>query len=222
MGLVYNVGSTVLRGVKSIIQGQLLTENRLDSVTLLYLMAPQTAACLLPMSLFTEGTEPWFALFGSDNQSQLWFLLFISGMNACLLNLSQFVVTKVTSAVTLQVLGSVKTVAGIGVSLVWFGNPVTKLQVLGIVISMSGVVLYQQFGKKLPKEPVGYAPPGEFGLKEDAEVAPAREMSLPLAEDSDESTVKRSRMGRDPSSVTPPAQQLGQAKGAPRAFPGPA
>jgi solute carrier family 35 protein E4 len=169
LGLAFNTGSTVLRGVKSIIQGQLLTENKLDSVTLLYFMAPQTAAILLPLSLFMEGGDPWSAMLGGG--LDLWALLVVSGLNACLLNLSQFVVTKITSAVTLQVLGSVKTIVGIGVSIAWFGNPLTFLQVCGIILSMGGVVLYQQWGKKLPKEPqysrVDQQQPAEFGLKED-------------------------------------------------------
>jgi drug/metabolite transporter (DMT)-like permease len=150
LGLTFNMLSNVLRGVKSIIQGQLLQGQKLDSVTLLYLMAPQTAALLLPMSFLSEGAAPWLALVQTETPLELWGLLTIAGMNACLLNLSQFVVTKCTSALTLQVLGSFKTIAGIVVSLLWFRNEVTAFQVVGIVASVGGGSLYQQKGKKLP------------------------------------------------------------------------
>jgi solute carrier family 35 protein E4 len=151
LGLTFNMLSNVLRGVKSIVQGQLLQGQKLDSVTLLYLMAPQTAAMLLPMSFLSEGAAPWLALVQTGTPVELWGLLTIAGMNACLLNLSQFVVTKCTSALTLQVLGSFKTIAGIIASLLWFRNEVTAPQVVGIIASVGGGSLYQQKGKKLPK-----------------------------------------------------------------------
>merc|ERR1719326_891061 len=53
LGAFYATGATVLRALKSIIQGRLLdpSETKLDSVTLLYYMAP-----------FSEGLEPYTLL----------------------------------------------------------------------------------------------------------------------------------------------------------------
>ena len=65
-----------------------------------------------------------------------------SGVVAFFLNLCNFVVTKKTSAVTLQVLGNVKVVFSVGVSLFVFGNTVSIWGVAGGIITLAGVAAY--------------------------------------------------------------------------------
>lgn len=153
-GALFCLGATVMRGVKSIIQGKILSSpgERLDSVALLYYMAPWSAALLLAMSLFTEGSEPMLLLYGAAGANstgllKVLLLLVISGLNACLLNISNFLVTFHTNAVTLQVLGNVKTVLSIGVSVCIFRNPLSLSQAVGCVICLAGVWLYNSKGK---------------------------------------------------------------------------
>merc|ERR1719160_1057994 len=65
-GALFCFGATVMRGAKSIIQGKILSApgERLDSVALLYYMAPWSAVLLFGMSLCTEGSEPIVLLLG--------------------------------------------------------------------------------------------------------------------------------------------------------------
>merc|ERR1719284_2135243 len=59
MGAFFATGATVLRAAKSIMQGKLLTDsNKLDSVTLLFYMAPWAAVLLFALAIFSEGVEP--------------------------------------------------------------------------------------------------------------------------------------------------------------------
>ena len=74
-------------------------------------------------------------------------MVVLSGLVAFFLNLCNFVVTKKTSAVTLQVLGNVKVVLSIGVSLFIFGNEVTTFAAAGCVITLAGVYAYNQAPK---------------------------------------------------------------------------
>lgn len=146
LGLLYNICSTFLRGVKSVLQQILLTDHKIDAITLLYLMAPQAGLVLLPLSLWQEGTQPWIA-FRNPSPETFWFVL-ASALSACFLNVTTFIVTRETSAVTLQVLGNAKTIVGIAMSFAWFGNPTTAMQLWGIGVCIVGIVMYERLTKK--------------------------------------------------------------------------
>lgn len=63
------------------------------------------------------------------------------------MNLTNFLVTRYTSALTLQVLGNAKGVVAVVISVLCFRNPVTTYSVLGYAITVGGVVLYSQAKK---------------------------------------------------------------------------
>ncbi|CAE7589302.1 unnamed protein product [Symbiodinium pilosum] len=157
LGAFYASGATVLRAVKSLIQGRLLsTSHKMDSVTLLYYMAPWAAMWLMLMMFFLEGGEPLFLLTlaafdlfevdteGITGAGQVLGLLMLSGLNACLLNIANFLVTSYTSPVTLQVLGNVKSCLSIAVSVAIFRNSLTLEQAFGVCTCLLGVWLYNQ------------------------------------------------------------------------------
>eukprot|EP00931_Biecheleriopsis_adriatica_P073586 TRINITY_DN47842_c0_g1_i1.p1 TRINITY_DN47842_c0_g1~~TRINITY_DN47842_c0_g1_i1.p1 ORF type:complete len:394 (+),score=59.22 TRINITY_DN47842_c0_g1_i1:111-1184(+) len=157
LGAFFATGATVLRALKSIIQGRLLVspDQKMDSVTLLYYMSPLSAVWLSLLGIFIEGTEPLALLFtglfpDSDRRvtggNYVLFLLTFSGLNACLLNLANFLVTSYTSPVTLQVLGNVKSCLSIAVSVAIFRNSLTSEQAVGVVTCLFGVWIYNQKG----------------------------------------------------------------------------
>ncbi len=162
-GVAFSLGATTLRGVKSIVQGRLLKSDdfgdllkdnngkprKLNAVELLFLMAPSSAVMLCGLSLFFEGSQP-FSQASSD--SELLIILWVAGLNACLLNLVNFLVTFYTSAVTLQVLGNVKVILGVMVSAMLFGNPIQHEQKFGCVMSLFGVWVYQTYGKQFARD----------------------------------------------------------------------
>jgi len=168
-GFAYAVGSMVLRSAKSIVQAQLVgKEERIDPVTLLYYMSPLAGALVLFVSLLAEGPQP-FALLaraaweyrpgagaqGADGEAEprglptLLLLLLASGFNACFLNLSGFLVTRRTSAVTLQVLGSLKSCLGIAFSVAVFQNELRPNQAWGIAVCLVGVWIYESKGRSI-------------------------------------------------------------------------
>lgn len=73
-------------------------------------------------------------------------LLAISGLNACLVNISGNMVTAHLGAVTLQILGNVKSCLAIVVSAAIFQNPVAPSQAAGVVVCLFGVWVYQRKG----------------------------------------------------------------------------
>ncbi|OLP99764.1 putative sugar phosphate/phosphate translocator [Symbiodinium microadriaticum] len=164
LGAFYASGATVLRAVKSLIQGR-------------YYMAPWAAMWLTLIMLFMEagtdehdvqipsfsaapgkGGEPLFLLLtvfdlqglgpdgdgGVTGAGQVLSLLMLSGLNACLLNIANFLVTSYTSPVTLQVLGNVKSCLSIAVSVAIFRNSLTLEQAIGVCTCLIGVWMYNQ------------------------------------------------------------------------------
>ena len=63
-------------------------------------------------------------------------------------NLLNFLVTKYTSALTLQVLGNAKGVVAAAVSVLIFRNPVTLMGCTGYFVTMLGVVAYSESKKR--------------------------------------------------------------------------
>jgi len=160
LGALFASSATILRALKSIIQGKLLTGEKVDSVTLLYYMAPWAALLLSLVAAFSEGSEPMRMIArGLPGVSSFWapadrlvgsgtllLMLAVSGLNACLLNVVNFSVTSYTSPVTLQVLGNVKNCLSILVSVSLFGNALQGIQGVGVAICLFGVWLYNTRG----------------------------------------------------------------------------
>jgi hypothetical protein len=71
-------------------------------------------------------------------------MLLFNSFLAYFVNLTNFLVTRYTSALTLQVLGNAKGVVAVVISVLCFRNPVTVYSMLGYAITVAGVVLYSQ------------------------------------------------------------------------------
>ncbi|GFS33293.1 nucleotide-sugar transporter family protein [Actinidia rufa] len=79
------------------------------------------------------------------------FIVFLLAGNATvayLVNLTNFLVTKHTSALTLQVLGNAKAAVAAVVSVMIFRNPVTVMGITGFAVTVMGVVLYSEAKKR--------------------------------------------------------------------------
>ncbi|XP_058086593.1 probable sugar phosphate/phosphate translocator At1g12500 [Magnolia sinica] len=149
-GFLVCVGSTAGRALKSVVQGILLTSEgeRLHSMNLLMYMAPMAAVILLPFSLYVEGNVASVTVRKAREDSFILFLLVGNATVAYLVNLTNFLVTKHTSALTLQVLGNAKAAVAAVVSVLIFRNPVTVMGMTGFGVTIMGVVLYSEAKKR--------------------------------------------------------------------------
>ncbi|KAK8994445.1 hypothetical protein V6N11_045534 [Hibiscus sabdariffa] len=87
---------------------------------------------LLPAALIMEENVVGIALaLARDDAKIIWYLLFNSAL-AYFVNLTNFLVTKHTSALTLQVLGNTKGAVAVVVSILIFQNPVSVTGMLAI------------------------------------------------------------------------------------------
>jgi len=144
--------ATALRAVKSVWQGQLLTddEDKLDPISLIYYMSPPSMIMLFFLTLVFEPEilldVDILTTHASDMNLVFW--VFLSGAIAFWLNIMNLLVTKYTSAVTLQVLGNVKVVLSIIVSVLIFQNSVSLLGWLGCGITLLGGQWYSSITKR--------------------------------------------------------------------------
>ncbi|KAL8092548.1 hypothetical protein AgCh_034714 [Apium graveolens] len=149
-GFIMCVGATAARALKSVLQGILLTSEgeKLNSMNLLLYMAPVAVMFLLPATLLMEHNVVGITVALARNDVKIiWYLLFNSALAYCV-NLTNFLVTKHTSALTLQVLGNAKGAVAVVVSILIFRNPVSVTGMLGYFLTVIGVILYSEAKKR--------------------------------------------------------------------------
>lgn len=144
------VCATGARAFKSVLQGVLLDDpaERLDSMSLLAYMSPVAALALVPAVAVFEPGAPAAAIELGARHPGFWAALALNCALSYFVNLTNFLVTRATSALTLQVLGNAKGVVAVVVSVLCFRNPVNVYSVVGYAITVGGVVAYSHAKRK--------------------------------------------------------------------------
>lgn len=143
-GFIMCISATAARAFKSVLQGILLSSEgeKLNSMNLMLYMSPIAVLALLPAALIMELSVLDFIFTLGSKHRYMWLLLFINSTMAYSANLSNFLVTKHTSALTLQVLGNAKGAVAVVISILLFQNPVTFIGIGGYSMTVLGVVAY--------------------------------------------------------------------------------
>ncbi|PNW72812.1 hypothetical protein CHLRE_15g643385v5 [Chlamydomonas reinhardtii] len=146
IGFTCCVAATALRALKSVVQSILMTDpaEKLDPMSLLLYMSCTSILFLLPLTLTLEPNSfREAAALAASSPSFLYWLVANSCL-AYLVNLTNFLVTRYTSALTLQVLGNAKGVVAAAVSVAIFRNVVTAQGCIGYGVTVAGVFLYSE------------------------------------------------------------------------------
>jgi len=109
---------------------------------LLY-MAPIAVVVLVPATLLLEPNVAGITV-ALARKDVLMLLLFVNSTMAYFVNLTNFLVTKHTSALTLQVLGNAKGAVAVVVSILLFRNPVSVVGMVGYSLTVFGVFRYSE------------------------------------------------------------------------------
>ncbi|KAI3734928.1 hypothetical protein L6452_14410 [Arctium lappa] len=152
-GFIMCIGATAARALKTVVQGILLSSEgeKLNSMNLLLYMAPIAVVLLLPATLYMEDNVVGITIaLARQDFGIVWLLLFNSAL-AYFVNLTNFLVTKHTSALTLQVLGNAKGAVAVVVSILIFRNPVSVTGMAGYTLTVIGVILYSEAKKRSTK-----------------------------------------------------------------------
>ncbi|CAH2074209.1 unnamed protein product [Thlaspi arvense] len=143
-GFIMCISATAARAFKSVLQGILLSSEgeKLNSMNLMLYMSPIAVIALLPVTLVMEPDVISLTLTLAKQHQYMWILLLVNSVMAYSANLLNFLVTKHTSALTLQVLGNAKGAVAVVISILIFQNPVTVMGIGGYSITVLGVVAY--------------------------------------------------------------------------------
>jgi len=114
--------ATAARALKSVVQGILLSSEgeKLNSMNLLLYMAPIAVVVLVPATLLLEPNVAGITVALARKDVLMLLLLFVNSTMAYFVNLTNVLVTKHTSALTLQVLGNAKGAVAVVVSILLF------------------------------------------------------------------------------------------------------
>jgi len=158
-GLALVLASMVARATKSCLQELLLSSaesegggikdgvvqqsEKLDSLNSLRWMSLMSVCTLLPASVEFEGVcAIKAALRSAYEENDLAWALCANCAGAFLVNISQFLVTQHVGALSMQVLGNVKTIVTVVFSLVIFKNVVGLRSMLGYALTLIGCFVY--------------------------------------------------------------------------------
>ncbi|KAM3874304.1 solute carrier family 35 member E4 [Diretmus argenteus] len=140
-GCFFVFAATMLRGVKSIQQSILLQEEKINSVFLLYLMSIPSFCILAVAALALEN---WALLESPLHYDRhLWVFILLSCLGSVMYNLASCCVITLTSAVTLHILGNLSVVGNLLLSQLLFGSEMSALSCAGVVLTLSGMLIYQ-------------------------------------------------------------------------------
>ncbi|XP_057547754.1 UDP-URONIC ACID TRANSPORTER 1-like [Amaranthus tricolor] len=143
-GFIMCISATAARAFKSVLQGILLSNEgeKLNSMNLMLYMAPIAVVALVPAVFVMEpNVLQVFVSLGIEHKF-MWIILLLNSVMAYSANLSNFLVTKYTSALTLQVLGNAKGAVAVVISILIFQNPVTVIGIGGYSMTVLGVIAY--------------------------------------------------------------------------------
>lgn len=143
-GFIMCISATAARAFKSVLQGILLSseEEKLNSMNLLLYMSPIAVVALIPAVFIMEpNVLEVFVSLGVQHRF-MWMVLVLNSVMAYSANLTNFLVTKNTSALTLQVLGNAKGAVAVVISILLFQNPVTAIGIGGYTMTVLGVAAY--------------------------------------------------------------------------------
>ncbi|KAI3336748.1 TPT-domain-containing protein [Xylariaceae sp. AK1471] len=110
---------------------------QISSMQLLFNQAPVSAFLLLYAIPFVDTFPTW-----SQVPINRWLMIFMSGMFAALINLSQFFIVGQTGPVSSTVVGHLKTCLIVALGWVTSGRSVRDKSILGVFIAVGGIISY--------------------------------------------------------------------------------
>ena len=129
----------------------LMVDVKLDSLSMLYYLAPTSSVLIFFVFLLFEydaATFPWSRVFFDPSFGSA---VLLNGIFAILLNLTVFIAVANTSSVIIGVSGLVKDMLLVVSSVIFLGSPISTQQIIGYAISLSGLNAYREFRSDPPR-----------------------------------------------------------------------
>lgn len=148
IGVLLCIGASCLGGLRWALLQLLMKEDSQSSSDVfvtLYRFSPYSAMSILPLALFMEGPKLEKTKFGSNPimLSEGLCLATAGGLISFILIIVEVKLVRVTSSLTMGVLGQVKEVTQIALSMVMFKDHLSTRGAVGIFVSLCAAQLYR-------------------------------------------------------------------------------
>ncbi|PVH86519.1 TPT-domain-containing protein [Cadophora sp. DSE1049] len=110
---------------------------QMNSMQLLFNQAPLAAFMLLYVIPFVDTFPTW-----TEVPINRWVMIMMSGLFACVINISQFFIIAQTGPVSSTVVGHVKTCSIVALGWVTSGRAVGDKSIVGVFIAIGGIISY--------------------------------------------------------------------------------
>ncbi|EPE36188.1 Multidrug resistance efflux transporter EmrE [Glarea lozoyensis ATCC 20868] len=110
---------------------------QMNSMQLLFNQAPLAAFMLLYVIPFVDTFPTW-----TEVPINRWVMIMMSGLFACVINMSQFFIIAQTGPVSSTVVGHVKTCTIVALGWMMSGRAVGDKSVLGVFVAVGGIITY--------------------------------------------------------------------------------
>merc|ERR1711937_23830 len=148
LGMISALASTAAFSLQNIYWKRVLKETRMHHLRLLYLLSRTSFIMLLPIWFFADARTLPFdrKLTLSTHKNPLWVLVMLvcSGLIMFAQNIVAFTVISILTPVSYSVANAGKRIAVIVFSIVTLKNKVTPLNIAGMMISVTGVYVYNR------------------------------------------------------------------------------
>ena len=143
IGAMFTWMCVILAALKAVLSGELLTGDlKLHPVDLLLKMCPLALLQIGLISLLSGEVNAIANNWDSLAHSSAPGVVLFSGVLAFMLNVSSFIANKSTSALTLCIAANVKQVVLVAAGTIYFGDSVSMLNALGVIIAFCGSMRY--------------------------------------------------------------------------------
>ncbi|GAB5359016.1 hypothetical protein AAMO2058_000508400 [Amorphochlora amoebiformis] len=157
--------SCLSEATRCVLTQSLLEDSKLTVVEGLYLMSPPcTIAALMAVSLFEK---PALNAKGLETIASNPMIFVMAGSLGFIQHLCTLWVVQATNALTLKLLGPLRSIFVVGVSVVFWGDSLSTLKATGYMVSLLGLLWYnlvQINMRKHRKEPIAVAMPIEMSV----------------------------------------------------------
>ena len=167
--------------------GTQTSSHKLDKLNLLFYSSGMAFVLMIPVWLYydlpnlmaTYYAPKHYTYLGGDDEKRaadnhsVMYYFFLNGSVHFAQNIIAFIILASTSPVTYSIASLIKRVAVICIAILWFAQPVHPVQALGIIMTFTGLYMYNQAKGDVEK--------GEHKMRR---VEAARDMKLPVTRSS--------------------------------------
>lgn len=145
LGIMFASAGVLVTSLYQVWVNEKQSELQCNSMQLLYYQAPLSAICVAIVIPFFEPVFSKGGIFGTAWSAKALGLVSATGVVAFAINVSIFWIIGNTSPLTYNMVGHMKFCLTLTGGFLIFHDPLTAVQLLGIVITFSGIVAYTHF-----------------------------------------------------------------------------